>query len=1005
HTTREVRQLTLKPRNGTLTANNRFGYPSVVKPGEPIRDVALQRLRTKSPVLEWEGRTILWLGTSIPHQGAGLDGYPEQFADRLLATVINNAWSGSKAGWDPAADPSYINNIKCLSMTENDRLWGVAEYGSSSIYSDDFDLITKASQMTADARIMEAYADADISVVALDHNHNDRHLPLGALRPPETAITAISLGATTTVQLASGAGWAAGDGIVLRVEGIPKADHLAARVEAVNGNDITININTSGYTGSLTAGTAIRLDRNTIAGAWLFVMHYCCWAANVHDRAQPYFLLAGAPSEYTTGAADDAIFGNAENVRQIAELWGPTAGFFDIAHELQLSLRDHQTYLGDNVHPVTSAQRRVIADHWVRWALGGALPVRNPRDYLPRVAGTEFMDQREPVYSEFFGGFLTPDFLFGGSTPVITEDFADLGGWTTAGNAPAVAAAPWGIGNALKIERRAAVSSGVAYIHRDIGDIADGFDLEFDILAPVTAGLTSNPTKVINLLKLKNNGGGPYYSLELIINASNIRLRMSVWDVPSSSRELFGLQAGPLAPGARHTIRIRAVRTTGSHGSGLMVFFDGEPAMSAAAPDDGDQTPWSSIEIGAIDGNFDSDVDFWIGNLSLNSLIVHPYGTQHTGVIDVGDVALNVVNGRIIAVIAGGGSDVVPAALDWTTSTNDNGVATSSTEAITGIDAPIVLRLTEGANSGLITSSYRKNGASWVAWSGSVEISVSPDDTLAFRCSHGQSGTVATSITVKNVSNGDATLDTWSVTVNAEADETPNAISFEPGDLNTGNSNFTQLRTSTETITGINAPIQLRFEKTGDCDEYRVFKNGVDQGRFDEFTRFVTFENGDTVMMQFWNRNAAAAEDAAWKIVNTSDGNTVFNTGSMSVLANVSGETTLDPITLTAGVLFQGSDDFAQQRTNEVTLSGISVPVTLRFEKTGAGDEHFAFINGVSNGQFTGGALDIEVEAGDTLLLQFWNRTTSPVTVGWKITNLTASEVISTGTLSVPGKD
>lgn len=52
-----------------------------------------------APGIEWAGKNVLWLGTSIPHQGRGRDGYPEQFCKLMNCRVTNNAFSGSHIRW------------------------------------------------------------------------------------------------------------------------------------------------------------------------------------------------------------------------------------------------------------------------------------------------------------------------------------------------------------------------------------------------------------------------------------------------------------------------------------------------------------------------------------------------------------------------------------------------------------------------------------------------------------------------------------------------------------------------------------------------------------------------------------------------------------------------------------------------------------------------------------------------------------------------------------------
>ena len=56
-------------------------------------------MSTPPPHISWQGKRVLWLGTSIPHQGVGIDGYPEQFCKEMGCSVTNNAFSGSHIKW------------------------------------------------------------------------------------------------------------------------------------------------------------------------------------------------------------------------------------------------------------------------------------------------------------------------------------------------------------------------------------------------------------------------------------------------------------------------------------------------------------------------------------------------------------------------------------------------------------------------------------------------------------------------------------------------------------------------------------------------------------------------------------------------------------------------------------------------------------------------------------------------------------------------------------------
>ena len=130
--------------NGKLVVTNGLNGETNVQTFAPFLESEAQLSETKSPIVDWTGLNVLWLGTSIPHQAVGVDGYPERLAEKLNFTVQNWAWSGSHAFYDIDGDAFDSGTVRALSMTEADRLAGLATYGSSSAYDDSFDIVTKA---------------------------------------------------------------------------------------------------------------------------------------------------------------------------------------------------------------------------------------------------------------------------------------------------------------------------------------------------------------------------------------------------------------------------------------------------------------------------------------------------------------------------------------------------------------------------------------------------------------------------------------------------------------------------------------------------------------------------------------------------------------------------------------------------------------------------------------------------------------------------------------------
>lgn len=118
------------------------------------------------------------------------------------------------------------------------------------------------------------------------------------------------------------------------------------------------------------------------------------------------------------------------------------------------------------------------------------------------------------------------------------------------------------------------------------------------------------------------------------------------------------------------------------------------------------------------------------------------------------------------------GSDVTPAALNWTAiSQIGSGVqvrGTSNSQTVTAIDTPITLRASWTIVGDDNTACWIKNGVAEGEGDSPLDVTVSVNDTLAFRISLiaglGSSASSGT-VTVTNPSDGGAAIDTFTYAI------------------------------------------------------------------------------------------------------------------------------------------------------------------------------------------------------------------------------------------------
>lgn len=116
----------------------------------------------------------------------------------------------------------------------------------------------------------------------------------------------------------------------------------------------------------------------------------------------------------------------------------------------------------------------------------------------------------------------------------------------------------------------------------------------------------------------------------------------------------------------------------------------------------------------------------------------------------------------VIRAKKGGAADVTPNAVNWTDAT-EVGLARTNTQTISGINTAITLTITY-TGTGRRALYYSLNGGFDLDITVQpASISVSNGDTLNFAM-EGYRPPQTSTITVKNASDGDATLDTFTLT-------------------------------------------------------------------------------------------------------------------------------------------------------------------------------------------------------------------------------------------------
>ena len=497
--------------NGTVNLSNALAGNSLARDKSSVRKDALEPIQTKSPIVDWDGLRVLWLGTSIPHQGAGVDSYPERLSVELGFEVVNKAWSGSTASYDKNGDAFNVETIKSLSMTEADRLAGLATYGASSAYDDSFNNINKPSALTVDARIKAIFEDAPVDVVVLDHNHNDRKLVTEYTKNNKT-ISAVAIGTTTVFTVANTTGLEVGDGCYVRVTGIANLDYAAGRIQALTATTVTVAMDSTGFTGTFSSGTLVYTDRNTLNGCFDFLIAYTKNMGIINGTTDVKIILCNAPSYYTNNVDEDhSIWSVGYNISKIAERWGLT--YYDVANDLEVVFSDHLTYLPDTVHPSTPETRKIFTDYWGKWMTGGAGTLVDKGNFLATNRNITNVHDNIALFSKYDQTYSYRESLFVNDTAVIDDDFTSgIGSWTPVGATPTTGAAPWDASETAVLFSGLATNAASYLSQVAAGGSVPVFEFDFYLTDTDIATGVSNQLAIASIVGV----GGAAYTVSLV---------------------------------------------------------------------------------------------------------------------------------------------------------------------------------------------------------------------------------------------------------------------------------------------------------------------------------------------------------------------------------------------------------------------------------------------------------------------------------------------------------
>lgn len=331
---------------------------------------------------DWAGKNVLWLGTSIPHQGLNThDSYPEIFCAMMGCRVVNNAFSGSHIRWEEQRPDescrSGRNAPKGLSATRRElraKQQAALPDDGTSAYDKSCSPVVDPLLMGYHDRINARWARSSFDAVFIDHGHNDRPVRasnrealLGTLHAQERIVSSIEKGAVTRVLMHPGHGLRVYDDVTLRTPGIPRMDYWTGEIAAISGDTLTLDFDSSGLAGAYTGGGhLVRYDKSKLYDAYNLVISDVLHMNAHYGGPRVLIVLTTPPTEWTGGRNDGSIAAVNQALERIAGKWG--LPLYPMTSRLHINAANLRTFLPDTVHPTTASARELIARDLAQWA-------------------------------------------------------------------------------------------------------------------------------------------------------------------------------------------------------------------------------------------------------------------------------------------------------------------------------------------------------------------------------------------------------------------------------------------------------------------------------------------------------------------------------------------------------------------------------------------------------------------------------------------------------------
>lgn len=357
-------------------------------------------------------------------------------------------------------------------------------------------------------------------------------------------------------------------------------------------------------------------------------------------------------------------------------------------------------------------------------------------------------------------------------------------------------------------------------------------------------------------------------------------------------------------------------------------------------------------------------------------------------------------------------------AIDWAnisqSSTHHEVSPSNAYRKLTGINQKIVLRATISNVSGTFASGtrlemyvngtlrYHSTNVANGSWAGG---DFNPNEDVAFvavlKGVSGEQRNVSYTVTVKNITT-DTVVDTFTVNLTAGVpDYTPDAFAFGSAQETTNNPTGT-VGVPSRQITGINRTVRLRAERFNYSGNLTtaityVYRGPSSTGPWTKMgeinstgtaTRFIDFDvkNGEWIYYYAYGDTSSGKRSASWDIAfwNESTSHSHITSGKLTLTVDNDGNhNDATPNAMTWPNISWSTNEhflFGAYNSNGPVVSGITVPIRLRFQFTAASStttwqnleivNHQHVTHAVIENFANGSWVDVTVANGDTFIVK-----------------------------------